>query len=218
MSKDNHNYNRYLRDYSQFNEAEFIEEVAEVDWMTVFSNSEDDNFIFSSFLDNLTELVGKHVPLKKLSKRKAKLLSKPWITKGVCVAIKRKNKLYMNSKNAYYFSKYKFYRNKIKHLILLSKNSYYPNYFQNNSNNIKNIWQGIKQLITLSNKKFLIPTTVEINSQKITNTIDIANAFNTYFANIGSNLAASTPSLAVSYTKYLNSPALQNFALYPTTS
>ena len=29
-------------------------------------------------------------------------------------------KLYMNSKNAYYFSKYKFYRNKIKHLILLT--------------------------------------------------------------------------------------------------
>ena len=66
--------------------------------------------------------------------------------------------------------------------------------------------------------KFHIPTTVEIDSQKITNTIDIANAFNTYFANIGSNLAASIPSLAVSFTKYLKSPTLQNFALYPTTS
>ena len=154
MFKDNHNYNRYLRDYSQFNEAEFIE-VAEVNWMTVFGNSEDVNFIFSSFLDNLSELVDKHVPLKKLSKRKAKLLSKPWITKGILISIKRKNtlyKLYMNSKNAYYFSKYKFYRNKIKHLILLSKKSYYSNYFQNNSNNIKKTWQGIKQLITLSNK------------------------------------------------------------------
>ena len=92
------------------------------------------------------------------------------------------------------------------------------NYFQNNSNNIKKTWQGIKQLITLSNKKFHTPTTTETDSQKITNTIDIANAFNTYFANIGSNLAASIPSLAVSYTKYLKSPTLQSFALYPTTS
>ena len=73
MSKDNHNYDRYLRDYSQFNEAQFIEEVAKVNWMTVFGNSEDVNFIFSSFLDNLSELVDKHVPLKKLSKRKEKL-------------------------------------------------------------------------------------------------------------------------------------------------
>ena len=30
---------------------------------------------------------------------------------------------------------------------------------------------------------------MEIGSQKLTNTIDIANAFNFYFANIGSNLA-----------------------------
>ena len=133
MSKDNHNHDRYLRDYSQFNEAEFIEEVAGVNWMTVYGNSEDVNFIFSSFLGNLSELVDKHVPLKKLSKRKAKLLSKPRITKGIGISIKRKNKLYklfMNSKNAYYFSKYKFYRNKIKHLILISKKSYYSNYFQ----------------------------------------------------------------------------------------
>ena len=105
----------------------------------------------------------------------------------------------MNSKNACYFSKYKLYRNKIKHLILLSKKSYYSNYFQNNSKNIKKTWQGIKQVVTLSNKKFHIPTTVEIDSQKITNAIDITNAFNTYFANIGSNLAASVPSLAVSF-------------------
>ena len=177
--------------------------------MTALGNSEDVNFIFSSFLDKLSELVDKHVPLKKLSKRKAKLLSKPWITKCIHISMKRKNKLYklyMNSKNAFYFSKYKFYRNKIKHLILLSKKSYYSNYFQNNSNNIKKTWQGIKQPITLSNKKVHIPTTIEIDSQKITNTIDIANAFNTYFASIGSNLAASIPLLAVSYTKYLKSP------------
>ena len=118
MPKDNYNHDRYLRDYSQFNEAKFIEEVAEVNWMTVLCNSENVNFIFSSFLDKLSELVDKHVPLKKLSKRKVKLLSKPWITKGIRISIKRKNKLYklyMNSKNAFYFSKYKFYRNKIKH-------------------------------------------------------------------------------------------------------
>ena len=54
MSKDNHNYDRYFRDYSQFNEAEFIEEVTGVNWMTVFGNSEDVNFIFSSLLDNLS--------------------------------------------------------------------------------------------------------------------------------------------------------------------
>lgn len=82
----------------------------------------------------------------------------------------------------------------------------------------KKTWQEIKQLIILNNKKFNVPTTVEIDFQKITNIIDIANAFNAYFANIGSNLAASIPSLTVSFDKYLKSPIPQSFALYPTTS
>jgi hypothetical protein len=124
LSQSSYNYDRYIRDYSQFNEADFLEEVGTFDWMDVFGDTDDVNLIFSSFFYTLSVLVDKHVPLKKLSK--------PWITKGIRVSIKRKNKfykLYLKSKNAYYFSKYKSYRNKLKHLILLSKKSHHSNYF-----------------------------------------------------------------------------------------
>ena len=94
LSQSSYNYDRYIRDYSQFNEADFLEEVGTIDWMDVFGDTDDVNLIFSSFFYTLSVLVDKHVPLKKLSKRKAKLLSKPWITKGIRVSIKRKNKFY----------------------------------------------------------------------------------------------------------------------------
>ena len=81
MSQSSYNYDRYIREYSQFNEADFLEEVGTIDWMDVFGDTDDINLIFSSFFDTLSVLVDKHVPLKKLSKRKAQLLSKPWIKK-----------------------------------------------------------------------------------------------------------------------------------------
>lgn len=38
--------------------------------------------LFSSFYNKLNKIVNKHAPMKVLSQRKAKQLSKPWITKG----------------------------------------------------------------------------------------------------------------------------------------
>ena len=49
------------------------------------------------------------------------LRAKPWITKGLKAAIAIKNKLYksyLKFKNDYYFSKYKPYRNNLKHLVI----------------------------------------------------------------------------------------------------
>ena len=47
--------------------------------------------------------------MKKLSNCKVKQLSKPWITNGIKVAIKVKNKLYASGDEV----RYKHYRNKI---------------------------------------------------------------------------------------------------------
>ena len=54
-----------------------------------------------------------------------------------------------------------------------------------NWNNIKNLWKGIKSLISLKNVAFSIPTVLSLdNSDTITNPDDIANTFINYFASI----------------------------------
>ena len=63
-----------------------------------------------------------------------------------------KNKLYkshLKSRNEYHLSKFKCYRNKLKHLLIASKKSYYSSYFSRNKDNMKSVWKGVKQLITL---------------------------------------------------------------------
>ena len=51
------------------------------------------NKLFSSFYNVYDTIVNKHAPMKKLSNRKAKQLSKPWITSGIRAAIKVKKKI-----------------------------------------------------------------------------------------------------------------------------
>ena len=154
-----------------------------VNWEEVFLAQADIEQLFSSFHKKLTEIV---VPLKRVSKRQLKMQFKPWIKKGIRRSISIKNKLYKRysiTKNDYYFSKYKSYRNRIKHLILLSKRSFFNKYFVINRNNMKETWKGIKQIINLKTTTHLKSFMLRSGNVKITNTKAMANEFNSHFAN-----------------------------------
>ena len=72
----------------------------------------------------------------------------------------------------------------------LLKKKYYQNYFNTNSRNIKNIWIGIKQLISCKPKASSPPSKIILNNQTLRDPIAIfATAFNKYFATIGCKLA-----------------------------
>ena len=92
----------------------FKDELSEVDWNQIIANGTNcENQLFSSFYKYNT-IVNKNEPMKKLSNRKAKLLSKPWVTNGIKATIKVKNKLYASGDKV----RNKHYRNKICKLIL----------------------------------------------------------------------------------------------------
>ena len=87
---------------------------------------------FESFHSEITHVIDRHVPVKKLSKRESKLQAKPWVTKAIRVSIAKKRLLYkdyLRFRNDYYLAKFKYYRNQWKHLILVSKKLYYKNFF-----------------------------------------------------------------------------------------
>ena len=64
-----------------------------------------------------------------------------------------------------------------------SKQAYYDRYFENNWNNIRNTWKGIKSLISLKSAASSIATVLSLdNGDTVTDPYDIANIFNNYFA------------------------------------
>ena len=90
----------------------------------------------------LTNPVNEHAPLKNISRKKAKQLAKPWISRGIRKSIKIKNALCISGDT----EKCKLYRNKLLSLTRLSKKLYYHTYFEENLNNMKKTWEGINQL------------------------------------------------------------------------
>ena len=66
-----------------------------------------------------------------------------------------------------------------------SKQACYDKYFERNWNNSKNTWKGIKSLIYLKIVASSVPNVLYLdNGDTITNSYDIANTFNNYFASI----------------------------------
>ena len=66
-----------------------------------------------------------------------------------------------------------------------SKQACYDKYFERNWNNSKNTWKGIKSLIYLKMVASSVPNVLYLdNGDTITNSYDIANTFNNYFASI----------------------------------
>ena len=130
-----------IRDYSKYSEQRFLQDLSQLHWESLLSGSDVDK-LFSTFYNKLNKLTNKHAPLRSLSKRKIKRLSKPWITKGIRKSIRIKNELFFSGDR----DKYKFYRNKILHLSRISKRTFYHNYFIQNVNNMKKTWEGINAL------------------------------------------------------------------------
>ena len=135
-------------------------------------------------------LLDTYAPLERINKYKLKFKSKSSITLGLQISISVKNKFltnFINKKDPVlkeeFHTKYKKYRNLLSTLMKKSKQAYYDKYFERNWNNIKNTWKGIKCLISLKTVTFHVPTEISLdNGDMITNSYNIANTFNNYFA------------------------------------
>ena len=63
----------YKRDYSDFNEAAFIEECQSVNWEEIVPSDSDPNHMCNSFYNKFSEIVDAHIPIKQLSRRNIKI-------------------------------------------------------------------------------------------------------------------------------------------------
>ena len=113
----------------------------------------------------------------------------------------------MNKKDpqikAVFHEQYKTYRNLLSTLMKQSKQIYYTKYFENNWNNIKNTWKGIKTIISIKNITTTVPHSIEFNYRTITDPEAMSNVSNIKF-------------LPKHYTDYLSHTNTNTFFLTPT--
>ena len=91
------NENIYRRNYKTLNHYKFKEGFNKTDWVTLLSGN-NIYVTYDNFLEKVENLINKHLPLEKVSKRKLKQQKrKPWISNDLLKQINHKNKLHKKS-------------------------------------------------------------------------------------------------------------------------
>ena len=191
---------KYIKTRQQ-NEQSFIKVEAELKKSKVRTKMDsniisDPNVNYNLLESEILKANRKLMPTKLVKFRKYKHKINNWMTYGILKSIKYRDKLYKDLKITNpNISQYddihtnlKTYNTILKRSIRLAKKTYYTQEFNIHKNDSRKTWQKINALIL--NKKVKPSPTYFIHEQtKITDYLEVANKFNSYFTNIGPNLA-----------------------------
>ena len=159
----------------------------------------------------LLNALNKHIPITKVKYNKYKQKKNNWITKGIMISLKFRDKLYKRLKqtahNSFEFLHIKqnltTYNRILKKSIREAKLEFYQVKFNKYKFDPK---QTINEVVNKSNKSNL-PDYFIIDTNKVTHKTTIVNHFYKYFGNIGLNMANSiVTDKSKSYKMFLKRP------------
>ena len=179
------------------------------------------NTKFDRFLGELNSLSHKHAPVKKRSRKESKLKEKPWINSKIQKMMRIRDKILLKLKKKPTddnLNLYKKFRNRVSNVIKESKSRYFHNYFSSNSQNMKQLWSGIKSII--SHKSSTSSSINKIQDKDGNVTIDsskISNIFNDFFVNVADEITKTIPKTPKSPLDYLSNRTSNSLFLTPVT-
>ena len=110
------------------------------------------NQIFSKLVSNLQTLQNKYFPLQRISKKKFK--EKPYLSKGLKISIRHKNRLYKKYlSNPNQMNEFKWKKNKdiVAKLVRKQETEYYRSILSNKNDKNRSLWKTFGNI--LNNKK-----------------------------------------------------------------
>jgi hypothetical protein len=214
----------FKRKWSSFNKENFILDYLDIDWHRTLEPMNDVNKVFKTFHSKMTNLIDKHAPFIKLTKKQVNNRSKPWITPVIITSIRERNrllKLFIRCKDlsqkTVLHNQYKKYRNSIVLMCKVSKKNYYKSFFQNNTNNLKKIWQEVNSIINLKSSSKPASTSISINGIITSDPIPVSNCFNNYFCSIADSIRSNIPPCSKHFSNFLKESLPNSFFISPTT-
>ena len=176
----------------------------------------DPNHNYEIFSTLLQTAKSKHIPkrIKKFNKRRHK--KERWMTDELLAQVIKKNEMYVDWKTTpiahpdYEKVKFNFkgYEKIVLKRIERAKRDYFDRVFLAYKCDMKRTWQVISETLNRNKRKHDMPSLFTHEGRDLVNSTEIANAFNTYFANIGKNLSSQIDqnNVIADYKQYLTSP------------
>ena len=188
--------NIYTRKVKNFDRENFLLEYFDLKWDVILQTEKNDvNYSLNKFMTKINILLDKYMPLRKINKKEFRRRYKPWISDEILSKIDNKNRLfkkYVKCKNSErkieLNNNYKTQKNEITNLTRQSKKAYYDKYFTENKNNLKKIWQGIKNIINIKSKNQDHPTCLISEEKTISDPTEMAGKFNDFFTSVADNI------------------------------
>ena len=213
---------KYSRNFRNFNKREFSEEIINIDWSSIINEVNGTDVSYHGFYKKLEEILDLMAPYQKLSQKNIKLEERPWITKGLLISMKKRDKLAKcrtQEKDILHKNeisvRYKLYRNMIVTLIKKSKKNYYTSFFLINQGNVKKTWDGIRNLINVSKKKNTSPSKIIYKNETYTSNFDMAESLNDFFIHVGSSIETKIPNSNKTFSYYLENANNKSIFLRP---
>ena len=165
--------------------SKFDETLRQTDFSEL-SDENSPNEAYDKLMDKYNSILNKIIPEKTSKFDKYKHNFNPWVTKGIRLSIKHRDKLHSKIKKSKTESErnrkekeYNEYRSFLNRIIKNAKRKFEKERFRKCKNDSKSIWANINSLLGKSNNKKDI--TMEMNDEngiKLSNLKDIANGFN----------------------------------------
>jgi len=192
--------------------------LASYNWQHII-NEENVNDQVNALHNVILNEYNEHCPIKKKTVS-PKSATHPWITPDIISNMKKRQAyLALYRKNRITKQFYNKFRNFVTAQIRKSKKDYYNQLFEKYKTDLKATWREINQLIrpNSNNKAKSTIQKVLFNDKIITDEFEIADTFNTFFSNIGKNIAQTHNSSVSDHNSYLIGDYPHSFFFAPVT-
>jgi hypothetical protein len=187
------NQSETAHSFKKTNWLEVSQHLSAIDWSEVL-NSSDVNLCTDIITDKIGRVISQATTELKHNSRNSKI--KPWITTGLILSIRRRDKLYKKMKNEPFNprirNKFIEYRNILHNLIKRSKFNYYRSKINEAAGNPRKFWNVVNEVAGRPRAKERFPVEAFCDGggpASPSRIKHIGNEFNTYFSTVGSQLA-----------------------------
>ena len=217
--------NMYTYDMKNFDEEKFMDDVKNVEWTIkkLIERTQDPNLALDDIQEKVNLLITNHLTRRKMTPKEAKRKLNPWITNLIMRKINKRNKTHgkflkeLNpSKKQELHEKFKTLKKEVTVLIEESKKKHYTKFFEENSNNLRRTWRGIKSIISISDSDKSNNISLMIENQLVNDPTQVANEFNNFYSSIAKKIQESIHTQGQDFNKYMKINSNKSFFISPT--